>query len=97
MSEAREIQNNHSETFPDLEVLQKYLKGECSPEEKARIDAMMEDDPMMADAIEGLGLVKDSAALNASMMRLQIGTHIKVGRSVVKPPRPCRGRARCVV
>jgi tetratricopeptide (TPR) repeat protein len=98
MSDAMEIQGIGESPFPSLEVLQRYLQGQASAEEKAKIDGLMEDDPMMADAVEGLSLIKDQAALQASLQRLhtlsQKRLRYQIDRRELNSKRQSRVKAR---
>ncbi len=94
MSETTDIQKGTDHAFPSLEVLQRYLQGKATESEKARIEALMEDDPMMADAMEGLTLVKDTAALQATMLRLDLLTQKRLRRQIPLRERNSKRKSR---
>ncbi|MEM6343239.1 MAG: hypothetical protein AAF927_05145 [Bacteroidota bacterium] len=84
MSEVKDISSIEGGAFPSLEVLQRYLRGEASAEEKAQIEAMLEDDPMMADAIEGLQMIKDPVVLQRSIQKITHHSRQSIKRQVNK-------------
>ncbi|MEL7531764.1 MAG: tetratricopeptide repeat protein [Bacteroidota bacterium] len=84
MSEVKDISSIEGGAFPSLEVLQRYLRGEASAEEKAQIKAMLEDDPMMADAIEGLQMIKDPALLQRSIQKITSHSRQQLKRQINK-------------
>lgn len=84
MSEVKDISSIEGGAFPSLEVLQRYLRGEASADERAQIEAMLEDDPMMADAIEGLEMIKDPAVLQRSIQKINHHSRQQLKRQVNK-------------
>ncbi len=84
MSEVKDISSIEGGAFPSLEVLQRYLRGEASAEEKAQIEAMLEDDPMMADAIEGLQMIKDPVVLQRSIQKITHHSRQSIKRQINK-------------
>lgn len=54
------------------DVLQQYLKGELSPEKKGEIEALLAQDPMAADALEGLQKMENPASLAEFVPTIQI-------------------------
>ncbi|MFK7925325.1 MAG: hypothetical protein AB8H47_25440, partial [Bacteroidia bacterium] len=84
MSEVKDISSIEGGAFPSLEVLQRYLRGEASADEKAQIETMLEDDPMMADAIEGLEMIKDPAVLQRSIQKINQHSRQQLKRQINK-------------
>lgn len=84
MSEVKDISPIEGSSFPSVEVLQRYLRGEASAEEKQQIESLLEDDPMMADAIEGLQMIDDPAVLQRSLHRIHGHTRQQLKRQISK-------------
>lgn len=78
---------NHSDSVIDEEHLLAYLDGSMPPEEQHRIEEILEADPFLNDAVEGLAEIKDkqqlriiTAQINAQLSR-QIQNRRKQRRS----------------
>lgn len=54
------------------DVLQQYLKGELSPEKKGEVEALLEQDEMAADALEGLQKMDNPAKLADFVPTIQV-------------------------
>lgn len=54
------------------DVLQQYLKGELSPEKKGEVEALLEQDEMAADALEGLQKMENPAKLAEFVPTIQV-------------------------
>jgi len=65
--------NRHTGSYSAAEI-EKYLQGKLSPEEMHAIEKAALDDPMLADAIEGMSIAlekKDSASVTRDLNELQ--------------------------
>jgi anti-sigma factor RsiW len=78
---------NHSDSVIDEEHLLAYLEGSMLPGEQHRIEEILEADPFLNDAVEGLSEIKDkqqlraiAAQINAQLSR-QIQSRRKQRRS----------------
>ena len=56
---------------PSVESLSRYLAGKMTEQEQEEMEKYMEDYPMYADALEGLGMVQDSEALKRRLTQLR--------------------------
>jgi hypothetical protein len=56
---------------PSLEALRKYLNNELSPQERQKLEEEMLDNPLAADALDGLQSVKDPAKMDAMLAAIR--------------------------
>ena len=70
---------NHSRAGLDEERLLAYIEGTMSPDEQHRIEELLEGDPFLNDAVEGLSEVKDPQQLRAiaSQINAQLSRQIQ--------------------
>lgn len=58
---------------PELEKLERYISGDMESSEKEALELVLRDDPMLADAIDGLKGVESREVLRSSLARLYRG------------------------
>lgn len=64
--------------MPPFEELDRYLRGEMGSEERKRLEGKIQEDPMLADMIEGLEAVKDPKLIQQSLSRITAQTQRKL-------------------
>lgn len=55
---------------PELDILERYISGEIDSSEREVLEQMLRDNPMLADAIDGLREVENMDAVRSSLLRL---------------------------
>lgn len=70
---------NHKSAGIDEEHLLAYIEGNMPPEEQHRIEEILEGDPFLNDAVEGLSELKDKEQLRAiaAQINAQLSRQIK--------------------
>ncbi|MEZ4776859.1 MAG: hypothetical protein R3D00_27030 [Bacteroidia bacterium] len=71
MSAKKHIPGSKYEAEPSVVMLRRYLNGETTETENARIEAQLAEDPLLADALDGLMLVKDNNSVILSVSRIK--------------------------
>lgn len=79
---------------PSLEVLNKYLRGELSDDDKARVEAQLEDDPMLADALEGLSIIENPEDVSQAVTRINRVSRMKALHKIPKRERLSKRKSR---
>jgi tetratricopeptide (TPR) repeat protein len=71
MKEENYIYISGQENYPSLDTLNKYVRGDLPEEEMVEIGKMVENDPFLADVLEGFNEVGDVAKVNLSVGRIK--------------------------
>lgn len=71
MKKENYIYISDQENYPSLETLSRYVRGDLPEAEKIRIDKMIENDPFLADVLEGLNGAKDVAQVKSAVGRIK--------------------------
>ncbi|RMG66219.1 MAG: hypothetical protein D6722_15340, partial [Bacteroidetes bacterium] len=79
--------------IPSLEQLRQYLDGSLDAETRARLEAGLNEDPLLADALEGLQALPDAGAAEQRIGRLRAQTRQRLA-SLEPPERPQRNSRR---
>ncbi|WP_118976041.1 hypothetical protein [Taibaiella koreensis] len=64
MLKRNRTEGSHHDNIDEAQLLA-YVEGSLSPEEQFRIETLLEQDPFLNDAVEGLAEIKDKAQLKA--------------------------------
>ncbi|MEZ4828129.1 MAG: CDC27 family protein [Bacteroidia bacterium] len=94
MSIKKHIPHSDPETTPSVVLLQRYLNGEASEAEKVQIEEQLAEDPLLADAIDGLKMVKDKNEIVLSVGRIQAATRKKIADKTRKRESLSRRKSR---
>lgn len=73
-----------SEGLPSIATLERYVGGDMSPEERERLEAQIANDPLLADAVDGLKLSLADPHMTARLSRIRS----RVASSVEAIPQP---------
>ena len=79
MSRISKIWNQYGETAIDEDQLLAYIEGRLSSKDQYALEELLEADPFLNDAVEGLAEMKDKAHLRqiTSQINLQLRRQIK--------------------
>lgn len=69
MLKRNKTEGPHTADIDEAQLLA-YIEGSLSPEEQFRLETLLEQDPFLNDAVEGLAEVKDKAQLKAITQQL---------------------------
>ncbi|MEO0471872.1 MAG: hypothetical protein AAF206_19760 [Bacteroidota bacterium] len=94
MSEEKDISILNGAETPSLELLERYLRGEVSDEERELVEQLMVDDPLMADAIEGLRMIEDKKAMRLAIRRIHRSSLIGLDNHIQKRERLSKRQSR---
>jgi hypothetical protein len=80
--------NNINKPPVEGDSLLSYLNNKLSKADKHKLEEQMLEDEFLADAAEGLGMVKDKAALAANIAAINAGVSSSIKSSTTAPAKP---------
>jgi len=79
---------------PEIDILERYISGELNSSESRSIEQQLREDPLLADAIEGLKEIKDMKVARASLHRLYQDNRQRVQQRMSKREQLSRRQSR---
>ncbi|GAB4403439.1 MAG: hypothetical protein OHK0039_02620 [Bacteroidia bacterium] len=92
MSQDHHIQPLPQHPVPTWEVLQQYLDGSLPEAERRQIEASLGENPLLADALDGLQLVSDPRQMQRSLANIRQQTQRKLQIDIVPRREPLSKR-----
>ena len=71
MKEENYIYISDQESYPSLDTLNRYISGDLPEEEKIRVEKIIENDPFLADVLEGLNETGDVEMVKMAVGRIK--------------------------
>jgi len=78
----------------ELEMMERYLEGSLSEKEKKAMEENLAEDPILADALEGLALIEDKEAMRLALGRIQEVSRGSINKYVKKRDQLSKRRSR---
>lgn len=78
----------------ELELMERYLDGSLSDDEKKVMEENLAEDPILADALEGLALIEDKEAMRLALGRIQEVSQGRINKYVKKRDQLSKRRSR---
>ncbi|MDW3650754.1 MAG: hypothetical protein R8P61_27005 [Bacteroidia bacterium] len=78
----------------NLELMERYLEGSLSEEERKEMEENLANDPILADAMEGLSLIEDKEAMKVALGRITEGSQTKLNKYIKKRDQLSKRRSR---
>ncbi|MEM6805140.1 MAG: hypothetical protein AAF696_27335, partial [Bacteroidota bacterium] len=78
----------------DLELMERYLEGSLSEAERKEMEENLANDPILADAMEGLSMIEDKAAMKVALGRITEGSKTKLNKYIKKRDQLSKRRSR---
>ena len=74
MKEEKNIYISEEASYPSLDTLNKYANGELLDDEKEQVEETIENDPFMADVLDGLSESTDLVLVKQSINRIKLNS-----------------------
>ena len=78
----------------NLELMERYLEGSLSEAERKEMEENLANDPILADAMEGLSMIEDKAAMKVALGRITEGSKTKLNKYIKKRDQLSKRRSR---
>lgn len=78
----------------NLELMERYLEGSLSEAERKEMEENLANDPILADAMEGLSLIEDKEAMKVALGRITEGSKTKLNKYIKKRDQLSKRRSR---
>ncbi|MEL6256623.1 MAG: hypothetical protein AAFR87_31780 [Bacteroidota bacterium] len=78
----------------NLELMERYLEGSLSEKERKEMEENLANDPILADAMEGLAMIEDKEAMKVALGRITEGSKTKLNKYIKKRDQLSKRRSR---